>query len=47
MPVMCGFKLAEILRKEKKCDIPILAMTANNSETEKRFCLELGMNNYL
>lgn len=46
MPEMDGFEVANYLRKVKKSDILIIAMTANNSEKEKIRCLELGMNHY-
>jgi len=47
MPEMDGFELASIIRQEKRSDVLILALTANNSENEKAKCLEIGMNNYL
>jgi CheY-like chemotaxis protein len=47
MPIMDGFQLANILRNEKKSEISILALTANNSELEKVKCLDIGMNGYL
>lgn len=47
MPIMDGFQLATKLRIDKKSDILILALTANNSEREKSKCLDIGINGYL
>lgn len=46
MPVMDGWKATEELRKTDKM-VRILAMTANNSPSEKDACRHIGMNGYV
>lgn len=46
MPVLDGWKATEELRKKDK-NVRILAMTANNSPSEKDACRHLGMNGYI
>lgn len=46
MPEMDGFEFAKILRNVKRCDILMLAMTANNSGSEKQKCLDIGIDDY-
>ncbi|NQZ67778.1 MAG: response regulator [Lentisphaeria bacterium] len=45
MPVMNGFELAEKLRKTKHT-IPIIALTANVMESEKKNCLDSGCDEF-
>lgn len=47
MPVMDGIEAAVILRHQHKTSVPIIAMTAHIMESEKRKCVEAGMNDYL
>ncbi len=47
MPVMDGIEAASILRFQHKTSVPILAMTAHVMESEKKKCIEAGMNDYL
>lgn len=47
MPVLNGYQASEVIRKELKLDIPIIALTANAMKGEKEKCLEFGMNDYL
>jgi len=51
MPVMDGYEAACELRKlmnEKEIpEIPIIALTANDSEEERRKCFEAGMHNFV
>ncbi len=46
MPEMDGLEATKKIR-EKKIDIPIIALTANAFEEDKRRCLEAGMDAYL
>jgi len=51
MPVMDGYEAARELKRlinEKEIsEIPIIALTANDSEEERRKCLEAGMDEFL
>ena len=46
MPEMDGFETTKYIRSNN-IEIPIMAMTANCSESEKIECLKIGMNEYL
>jgi CheY-like chemotaxis protein len=47
MPGMDGYEVARVLRKERKDPIPIIALTADTSEEERKKCMELGMDDFL
>ncbi len=50
MPVMDGYKATEEIRNIKNemiSSIPIIAMTANAFEEDKKKCLEVGMNGHI
>lgn len=49
MPVMNGYDATIAIRnlKGSKAEIPIIAMTANNMESETQKCLECGMNSFI
>lgn len=50
MPVMNGYKATQAIREmedEKKAKIPIVAMTANAFEEDRRKALEVGMNDHV
>ena len=47
MPLMGGMEAAEIIRKEMKSDIPIIALTANAFKAELDRCMAVGMNDYI
>lgn len=50
MPVMNGYEATKFIRNELKLpytELPILAMTAYNTEVEMRQCLEAGMNDVM
>ena len=50
MPKMDGYKAAQIIRSfadRKKAEIPIVAVTANAFEEDRRLALEAGMNGHL
>ena len=48
MPNMDGYKATEIIRKmsDKKAEIPIIAMTANAFEEDRRKAIVIGMNEH-
>ncbi len=46
MPVMDGFVATENLR-QKGYQLPVIALTANAQESDKKACLEAGMNDFL
>lgn len=47
MPRMDGRQAARILRNKGVKDLPIIAMTAESLEGDRRKCLEAGMNDYI
>ena len=50
MPEMDGYQAAQIIRglpDEEKSKIPIIAITANAFEEDKKKVLEVGMNGHL
>jgi signal transduction histidine kinase/CheY-like chemotaxis protein len=47
MPVMNGFQATEYIRRELNSDVPIIALTANASLSEREKCMQLKMNEYL
>lgn len=46
MPAMSGLELTKTLRRNN-FNAPIIGISANNLETEKKTCLEAGMNGYV
>lgn len=47
MPVMDGFEATEHIRKVMRCDIPIIALTADVTAFDMEKCKELGMNDFV
>jgi len=51
MPVMDGYqttkKLRELMESGKIPEIPIVALTANDSQNDKKYCLQVGMKDHL
>ena len=47
MPIMDGLKTTEFIRKTMKLDIYIIALTANAFDSDKQFCLKVGMNDFI
>jgi PAS domain S-box-containing protein len=47
MPVMGGIEATQIIRKELKSTIPIIALTANAISGESEKCLKAGMNEFI
>lgn len=47
MPVLDGVQATWMIRNKLKVSIPIIALTANASQSEKEKCLNAGMNLYL
>lgn len=48
MPVMDGYETTHIIRKELNItSLPIIAVTAHALITEKRHCIEMGMNDHI
>jgi CheY-like chemotaxis protein len=49
MPEMDGFEATRQIRQlgRRKCDIPIVAMTANTQESDRGACVEVGMNDFI
>ena len=47
MPVMDGFEATHLIRNSTGAKIPIVAVTANASPTDRDRCLREGMNDYL
>jgi CheY-like chemotaxis protein len=49
MPEMDGFEATRQIRQlgRGKCDIPIVAMTANTQESDRGACIEVGMNDFI
>ena len=46
MPVMDGLQATQAIRAQGD-DIPIVALTANNTEEDRAACLQVGMNEFL
>jgi len=47
MPVMGGLEATEVIRKELKMDIPIIALTANAIKGDSERCIAAGMNGFV
>ncbi len=48
MPVMDGYEATRLIRSEARFkDLPIIAMTANALESDRKLCLERGMNDHI
>ena len=48
MPIMDGIETTRIIRENPEwSDIPVIAMTANASNEDKKLCLDAGMNDFL
>jgi signal transduction histidine kinase/CheY-like chemotaxis protein len=47
MPVLDGYKTAQIIRNELKLNTPIIAMTAHVMPGENEKCISYGMNDYI
>jgi len=48
MPVMDGLQATREIRRHKPTEVlPILAMTANASEADRKLCIEAGMNEHI
>ena len=47
MPIIDGYQATEIIRKQLKLNLPIIALTASNSEEDLEKCYKAGMNDYL
>lgn len=47
MPELDGYDATQLIRRELKLDIPIIAMTAHAMIGEKERCLSFGMNDYI
>lgn len=49
MPEMDGYEAAKLIRTKMPgyADIPIVALTANSGDEEKKMCLEAGMNDFI
>lgn len=47
MPLKNGFEVTSFIREQPGGNVPILALTADNSPSEKTKCLEAGMNGCL
>ena len=46
MPILDGYETTAEIRKNKNA-IPIIALTANIMEPDKKRCFEVGMNDYI
>jgi CheY-like chemotaxis protein len=46
MPVMDGFEATRQLRQQG-CTLPVIALTAGGSESERSQCMDLGMNDII
>ncbi len=48
MPVMSGYELTKLIRENERLkDIPIIAMTAHAMESDRKQCLDAGMNDFI
>jgi CheY-like chemotaxis protein len=48
MPVISGYDATRAIRAQQTSSrIPIIGLTANASETDRRLCLESGMDDYV
>lgn len=50
MPNMDGYKATQVIRRlpdKQKADIPIIAMTANAFEEDKKLAISKGMNGHI
>jgi len=50
MPVMDGYETIRSIREHVRSgvkEIPVIALTANATKTEKEKCLQAGMNGYI
>ncbi len=51
MPVMDGYETTRVLKEKMKKkeipNIPVIALTANDSEKDKEKCRKVGMSDYL
>jgi len=47
MPEMDGYSALEVIRKEHKLTIPVIAMTAHVLQGEREKCLQYGMDDYI
>lgn len=46
MPVMDGLQATQAIRAQDD-DIPIVALTANNTEEDRKACMQVGMDEFL
>ncbi|HBO92319.1 MAG TPA: hybrid sensor histidine kinase/response regulator, partial [Gammaproteobacteria bacterium] len=49
MPIMDGFEATRKMREMQApiCNLPIIAVTANAMEADRKMCLQSGMDGYL
>jgi len=47
MPIMGGYEATRLIRNELKLALPIIAVTAHAVESERKKCLEAGMNDHV
>ncbi|KAK9865276.1 hypothetical protein WJX84_009097 [Apatococcus fuscideae] len=47
MPVMGGVTATEVIRRQLRQEVPIIAMTANASDRDRDECLQAGMDGFL
>ena len=47
MPVMDGYEATKVIRQQLGRQIPIIALTANVTESDRQRCLEAGMDDFL
>lgn len=46
MPVMGGIEATKIIKQDLKMDIPVIALTAEHSESLKEECMKIGFNGF-